>query len=160
MVTSVPTSSQSRSLASEAARRSATTEKSTAVACHPRAASHRALRPSPAAISSALPGGRSWVSCSTQMFGAADQTSSLPAYRWFHAAFSVLSMGWFLWASRHECGSISGIGSSFVWEDVVDGSEGDHDQGEGGAGGVEPICSVDDQADTPIQAFVPGIVDA
>jgi hypothetical protein len=25
-----------------------------------------------------------------------------------------------------------------VWEDVVDGSEGDHDQGEGGAGGVEP----------------------
>ena len=52
--------------------------------------------------------------------------------------------------------------SSFVWEGVVDGSEGDHDQGEGegGAGGVEPICSVDDQADTPIQAFVPGIVGA
>ena len=71
----------------------------------------------------------------------------------------LVERGALLRASRHECGSISGIGSSFVWEDVVDGSEGDHDQGEGGAGGVEPICPVDDQADTPIQSFVPGIVD-
>src|ERR1035438_10743076 len=65
-------------------------------------------------------------------------------YRCWNACPTAL-----FWASRHECGSISGIGSSFVWEDVVDGSEGDHDQGEGGAGGVEPICPVDDQADTP-----------
>ena len=36
-----------------------------------------------------------------------------------------------------------GIWSSFVWEDVVDGAEGDHDQGEGGAGGVElPIVVI------------------
>ena len=47
-----------------------------------------------------------------------------------------------------------------MWEDVVDGSEGDHDQGAGGAGGVEPISPVDDQADAPIESFVPSIVDA
>jgi hypothetical protein len=41
-----------------------------------------------------------------------------------------------------------GIWASFVWEDVVDGSEGDHDQGEGGTGGVEPMGPVDDQADS------------
>ena len=35
-----------------------------------------------------------------------------------------------------------GIWSSFVWEDVFDGSQGEHDQGEGGAGGVEPISPV------------------
>jgi hypothetical protein len=62
--------------------------------------------------------------------------------------------------SRHECGSLLGIWSSFVWEDVVDGSEGDHDQGEGGAGGVEAISPVDDQADAPIESFVAGVVDA
>ena len=45
----------------------------------------------------AVPGGRSWVSCSTQMFGAADQTSSLSAYRWFHAVLFLLSMSYSLW---------------------------------------------------------------
>jgi hypothetical protein len=52
-------------------------------------------------------------------------------------------------ASRHECGSILGIWSSFVWEDVVDGSEGDHDQGEGGAGGVEAAVTHHRQRPTP-----------
>jgi len=44
-----------------------------------------------------------------------------------------------------------------VWEDVVDGSEGDHDQGEGGASGVEPISPVDDQAHAPVESLVPGV---
>jgi hypothetical protein len=44
-----------------------------------------------------------------------------------------------------------------VWEDVVDGSEGDHDQGEGGAGGVEAVGPVDDQADAPVESFVAGV---
>jgi hypothetical protein len=44
-----------------------------------------------------------------------------------------------------------------VWEDVFDGSEGDHDQGEGGAGGVEPVRPVDDQADAPVESFVPAV---
>jgi hypothetical protein len=50
---------------------------------------------------------------------------------------------------------VLGIRSSFVWEDVVDGSEGDHDQGEGegGAGGVEAVSPVDDQADTPVESL-------
>ena len=47
-----------------------------------------------------------------------------------------------------------------MWEDVVDGSEGDHDQGEGGAGGVEAVGPVDDQADAPVESFVAGVVDA
>jgi hypothetical protein len=33
---------------------------------------------------------------------------------------------------------------SFVWEDVFDGSEGDHVQGEDGAGGVEAVGPVMD----------------
>src|ERR1035437_5475152 len=64
------------------------------------------------------------------------------------------------WASRHECGSGLGSWSSFVWEDVVDGSEGDHDQGESGAGAVEAVGPVDDQAYAPVESFVPGVVDA
>jgi hypothetical protein len=31
------------------------------------------------------------------MFGAADQTSSLSAYRWFHAVLFLLSMSYSLW---------------------------------------------------------------
>ena len=45
----------------------------------------------------------------------------------------------------------------FVWEDVVDGSVGDHVQGEGDAGGVEAISTVDDQVDVPVESFVAGV---
>ena len=55
---------------------------------------------------------------------------------------------------RHECGSSLGIWSSFVWEDVVDGSEGGHDQGEGGAGGAEAVGPVDDELHVPVDSFV------
>ena len=60
---------------------SATCEKSTAVTSQPRLASQIALRPSPAARSSARPGGRSAHSASTNWFGPTDQTRSLAAYR-------------------------------------------------------------------------------
>jgi hypothetical protein len=43
-----------------------------------------------------------------------------------------------------------------VWEDVVDGSEGDHDhdqgEGEGEGGGVEAVGPVDDQAHAPVES--------
>src|SRR5450759_4061204 len=53
-----------------------------------------------------------------------------------------------------------GIWSSFVWEDVFDGSQGEHDQGEGGAGGVEPVGPVDDEPYAPVESFLAGVVDA
>ncbi len=42
------------------------------------------------------------------------------------------------WASRHECGWFLGVCgvAAFVGQDVFDGSEGDHDQGQGGLRGV------------------------
>src|SRR5674476_593370 len=42
---------------------------------------------------------------------------------------------------------------------MFDWSEGDHDEGQGGVGGVEAVGPVDDQPDSPIQSFVAGIVD-
>src|SRR5665811_372362 len=62
-----------------------------------------------------------------------------------------------MWVDLGICGP-----TAFVWEDVVDGSEGDHDEGEGegGAGGVEAIGPVDDQAYAPVESFVAGVVDA
>src|SRR6266508_4804358 len=54
---------------------------------------------------------------------------------------------------------ISGFGS-FVWEDVVDGSEGEDDEGEGGVGGVEAVGPVDDEPYSPVESFVAGVVDA
>ena len=41
-----------------------------------------------------------------------------------------------------------------MWEDVVDGSEGGHDQGEGGAGGAEAVGPVDDEPHVPVESFV------
>ena len=55
---------------------------------------------------------------------------------------------------------VLGIRFLFVSEDVVDGSRGDHVQGEGGAGGVKAVGLGDDQVDAPVESFVPGIVDA
>ncbi len=57
---------------------------------------------------------------------------------------------------------ILGIGGqlAFVGEDVFDGPEGDHDEGEGGVGGVEAVGPVDDEADSPVESFVAGVVDA
>jgi hypothetical protein len=45
-----------------------------------------------------------------------------------------------------------GIWPLFVWEDVVDGSESGHDQGDGdgGAGGVEAVGPVDDEPHVPL----------
>ncbi len=37
-------------------------------------------------------------------------------------------------------------------------SEGDHDQGEGGVGGVEAVGPVDDEPDAPVESFVAGVV--
>ena len=53
--------------------------KSTAVTCQPREASHTALRPSPAATSSARPGARSCSSATANRFGSAVHTSPVPA---------------------------------------------------------------------------------
>jgi len=47
-----------------------------------------------------------------------------------------------------------GIWPLFVWEDVVDGSESGHDQGDGGAGGVEAVGPVDDEPHVPVESFV------
>ena len=47
-----------------------------------------------------------------------------------------------------------------LWEDVVDGSEGEHDEGEGGVGGVEAVGRVDDEPYPAIESFVAGVVDA
>ena len=75
-----PDLGQLRRPASRRPLSSATWEKSTAVTSHPRAASQIALRPSPAARSTARPGGRSASSASTNWFGVTDQTSSVSAY--------------------------------------------------------------------------------
>lgn len=42
---------------------------------------------------------------------------------------------------------------------MVDGSEGDHDEGEGGLGGVEAAGAVDDEPDPAVEAFVAGVFD-
>ena len=42
---------------------------------------------------------------------------------------------------------------------MFDGAEGDHDECEGGLGGVEPVGAVDDQSDPSVQAFVASVVD-
>jgi hypothetical protein len=54
---------------------------------------------------------------------------------------------------------ISGL-SPLVRQDVRDRPERDHDQRERGVGGVETVGPVDDEPDPPIEAFVPGVVDA
>src|ERR1019366_1700343 len=56
----------------------------------------------------------------------------------------------------------SGIGGSlaFMREDVVDGPEGEHDEAEGGVGGVEAVGAVDDEPHPPVESFVAGVVDA
>ena len=77
-------------------------------------------------------------------------------------AVAVAGFSFFIWASRHECGSVSRVGppATLVWQDVLDGSEREHDEAEGGVGGVEAVGPVDDEPDAPIEAFVAGIVDA
>ena len=42
-------------------------------------------------------------------------------------------------------------------QDMLDGSEGEHDQAERGVGGVEAVGAVDDQAYPAVQAFVSGV---
>ena len=59
-----------------------------------------------------------------------------------------------MWVDLGICGP-----TAFVWEDVVDGSEGDHDEGEGGVGGVEAVGPVDDEPDPSVESFVAGVVD-
>lgn len=49
---------------------------------------------------------------------------------------------------------------AFVWEDVFDGAEGEHDEGEGGFGGVESVGPIVDQSYSPVEAFVAGVVHA
>ena len=46
------------------------------------------------------------------------------------------------------------------WQDVVDGSEGEHDQAEGCVCGVKSAGAVDDEPDASVEAFVSGVVDA
>ena len=48
---------------------------------------------------------------------------------------------------------------AFVWEDVVDGPEGEHDEAEGGVGRVEAVGPVDDEPHPAVESFVAGIVD-
>ena len=66
-----------------------TAEKSVAVTVQPRCASQIALRPSPAARSSARPGDRSAHTSATNRLGSADQTSSDAAYRSSQPAASM-----------------------------------------------------------------------
>jgi hypothetical protein len=47
-----------------------------------------------------------------------------------------------------------------VWQDVVDGSDGEHDKAEGCACGVKSVGAVDDEPHAPVQSFVSGVVDA
>ncbi len=42
-----------------------------------------------------------------------------------------------------------------MWQDVVDGSEGEHDQAEGCVCGVKSVGAVDDEPDASVEAFVP-----
>src|SRR5664279_5238976 len=39
---------------------------------------------------------------------------------------------------------------ALVWQDVVDGSEGEHDQAEGCVGGVKSVGAVDDEPDAAV----------
>jgi len=57
---------------------------------------------------------------------------------------------------------VSGICAlaAFVWQDVFDGSEGEHDEAERGVGGVEAVGAVDDEPNPPVEAFVAGVVDS
>lgn len=48
---------------------------------------------------------------------------------------------------------------AFVWEDVVDGSEGEHDEGERGVGRVEAVGPVGDEPHPPVESLVAGVVD-
>jgi hypothetical protein len=57
--------------------------------------------------------------------------------------------------SRHGCGS---FGWGFVAEAQFDGAAGEHDQGEGGLGGVEPVGAAGDQSDVIVQSVRPGVV--
>jgi hypothetical protein len=41
----------------------------------------------------------------------------------------------------------------FVWEHEVDGSAGEHDEGERGGRGVEPVAASDDEADFHVEPF-------
>ena len=52
------------------------------------------------------------------------------------------------------------VHGSLVWQDVVDGSEGEHDQREGCVCGVKSVGAVDDEPHAPVQSFVSGVVDA
>ena len=48
---------------------------------------------------------------------------------------------------------------SFVWEDMVDGAEADHDESESSPGTVEPVGAVDDEPNATVEALVAGVVD-
>ena len=47
--------------------------------------------------------------------------------------------------------------SRVVWEREVGGSAGEHDQGEGGFGGVKAVGAADDQADLVVESFVASV---
>src|SRR5271165_4428235 len=82
-------SSTPRSVLSLRPFSSPTREKSTAVTDQPRSASQTELRPSPAARSSARPGGRSASSAATNLFGYIDHSNPAPEYRSSHCCLST-----------------------------------------------------------------------
>ncbi|MFQ5556704.1 MAG: hypothetical protein ACE5GB_04240 [Acidimicrobiales bacterium] len=41
----------------------------------------------------------------------------------------------------------------FVWELEDDGAGAEHDEGEGGVGGVEAVAATDDEPDSGVEAF-------
>src|SRR5204863_9589037 len=82
-----------RLAASSPALASPTAEKSTAVTCQPRSASHMALRPSPVPRSSAGPAVSPASSSTTKRLASAVQTSSVPAYSSSH----------WLWSTARPC---------------------------------------------------------
>ena len=67
----------------------AAAEQSTAILCQPRPASQRALRPSPAARPTPVPGSRPASCSATKTLGVSDHTDSAAAYRSFHASASM-----------------------------------------------------------------------
>jgi len=53
----------------------------------------------------------------------------------------------------------SGIGvpATFMWQDMLDRPEREHDEAERRVGGVETVGAIHDEPHAPIEAFVPGI---
>ena len=47
-----------------------------------------------------------------------------------------------------------------MWQDMVDGSEGEHDEAECSVGGVEALGTAGDETHPAVEAFVAGIVHA